>query len=204
MSFAENYKSLDSDRLELYKHVIPSVNSSSVPLDWYDEAIPSMAVTYIDPVCKELEKWNTLAVVNWTGEEKTVLFQLDEQVLKQLPGNDFILFEFFSQEVKGRYKRGELVSMGELDPHSGLLIKIIPWDGVKPVLAGTDLHFSMGGIEIRDWKYESGSVEGAIQTDWPYPVNITTVFPAVNNGFEIKQITVHPNQKRFWIAAGDN
>ncbi len=200
VSFAENYKSLDSDRLELYKHVIPSVNSSSVPLDWYDEAIPSMAVTYIDPVCNGLEKWNTLAVVNWTGEEKTVLFQLDEQVLKQLPGNDFILFEFFSQEVKGRYKRGELVSMGELDPHSGLLIKIIPWDGVKPVLAGTDLHFSMGGIEIRDWKYESGSVEGAIQTDWLYPVNITTVFPAVNNGFEIEQITVHPNQKRFWVA----
>jgi hypothetical protein len=81
-----------------------------------------------------------------------------------------------------------------------LLIKIIPWDGVKPVLAGTDLHFSMGGVEIRDWKYESGAVEGAIQTDWPYPVNITTVFPAVNNGFEIEQITVHPNQKRFWIA----
>ena len=116
---------------------------------------------------------------------------------------NFLLFEFFSQEVKGIYKRGDLVDMGQLVPHTGWLIKIIPWDGTKPVLAGTDLHFSMGGVEIREWKYDIGNVEGVIETDWLYPVNITTVFPAENNEFKTKQITVQPNQKRFWVASDE-
>lgn len=200
VTFTENYKSLDADRYELYRHVIPSVNSSSEPLDWYDPEIPSMAVTKIVPVCEELEKWNTLAIVNWTEGEKTISFKLNDRVLKDLRGEEFLIFEFFGQQVKGLYKRGEPVSIGKLDPHSGLLLKIVPWDGIGPVLAGTDLHFSMGGIEIKEWKYDKGSIEGIIETDWLYPVNITTVFPAVNNGFEVKRTVVRPNQKRFWIA----
>jgi hypothetical protein len=201
VTFTENYKTLDADRLELYKHVVPSVNSSSFPIDWYDPVIPSMLVTQIDPVCRHLEKWNTVAVVNWTENENNISFTLDDQVLKSLPGHQFLLFEFFSQEVKGLYKRDELVPMGALNPHAGLLIKIIPWDGKKPVLAGTDLHFSMGGMEIREWKYDVGSVEGMIDTDWLYPVNITTVFPSVNDGFETTRITLQANQKRFWIGS---
>jgi hypothetical protein len=204
VTFTENYVTLDADRLELYKHVIPSVNSSSFPIDWYNPTIPSMAVTQVDPVCQHLEKWNTIAIVNWTEHRKTISFTLDDQVVKSLPGNDFLLFEFFSQEVKGLYKRNKLVSMGELDPHSGLLIKIIPWDGRKPVLAGTDLHFSMGGVEIKEWKYDIGSVEGIIETEWLYPVSITTVFPAANDGFITKRISLQPNQKRFWMVSDEN
>ena len=93
--------------------------------------------------------------------------------------------------------------MGALDPHAGLLIKIIPWDGKRPVLAGTDLHFSMGGNEIKEWKYDIGSVEGIIETDWLYPVNITTVFPAANDGFTTRRITLQANQKRFWIGSDE-
>jgi hypothetical protein len=201
VTFTENYLTLDEDRLELYKHVIPSVNSSSFPVDWYDPVIPSMAVTRIDPACRDLDPWNTLAVVNWTDQKKTISFALDDQVLKSMPGNDFLLFEFFSQEVKGLYKRNQLVDMGALDPHSGLLVKIMPWDGRKPVLAGTDLHFSMGGVEIKEWKYDTGDVEGMIETDWMYPVRITTAFPLENGGFAAKSIILQPGQKRFWIVS---
>ena len=201
VTFTENYETLDSDRLELYKHVIPSVNSSSFPIDWYDPAIPSMVVTQIDPLCKQLEKWNTVAVINWTDQKKTISFDLDEKVLKSLPGNDFLLFEFFSQEVKGLYNRYELVNMGELVPHSGLLIKIIPWDGKKTVLAGTDLHFSMGGVEIKTWEFDNSGVEGVIETDWHYPVSVTTLFPDANTGFKTKRITLQPDQKRFWVES---
>jgi hypothetical protein len=203
VTFTENYETLDEERLALYRHVIPSVNSSSFPVDWYDPSIPSMAVTQIEPVCQHLGKWNTLAIVNWTENKKIISFTLDDQVLKSLPGHHFLLFEFFSQEVKGLYKRDELVDMGALNPHSGWLIKIIPWDGKRPVLAGTDLHFSMGGIEIKEWKYDIGSVEGIIGTDWLYPVNITTVFPSLNDGFKARRITLQANQKRFWVGSDE-
>jgi len=200
VTFTENYTDLDEDRLALYKHVIPSVNSSSFPLDWYDPLIPSMAVTQIDPVCQHLGNWNTVAVVNWSDEEKAFSFALDDQVLKSLQGNQFLVFEFFSQEVKGLFKRNEIISINALEPHSGQLFKIIPWDGKHPVLAGTDLHFSMGGVEIREWKYDRGSVEGTIDTDWLYPVKITVVFPQEIGKFQTERVGVLPNQKRFWAT----
>jgi hypothetical protein len=142
--------------------------------------------------------------VNWTDEKNPFSFTLDDQVLKSLPGNPFLLFEFFSQEVLGIFKKNELISTGSLDPRSGWLIKIISWDGKKPVLAGTDLHFSMGGIEIREWKYDIGSAQGTINTEWQYPVNITVVFPGANDGFNTRRITLHPNQKRFWLVLDES
>lgn len=202
--FAENYASLDEDRLELYKHIIPSINSPSSPIDWYVPDIPSMVVTHVSPVCQNLENWNTVAIFNWTEEAESITIDLNNLVLKSLPGEQFVLFEFFSQEVKGIFKKDELVHMGTLDPRSGLLLKVIPWDGQKPVLAGTDLHFSMGGMEIKEWKFDIGSVEGVVETDWLYPVRITSVFPALNiDGFISKQVVLQPNQKRFWLVADE-
>jgi hypothetical protein len=203
VSFTENYLTLGEDRLELYKHVIPSVNSSSFPLDWYDLIIPSMTVTQIDPVCRDLENWNTLAVINWTDQKKPFAFQMDDQVLKSLKGDQFLLFEFFSQEVMGIYKKNNKIGLTEMEPHSGILLKIIPWDGTKPVLAGTDLHFSMGGVEIREWNYDAGSVEGLLDTEWHYPINITAVFPDGIDRFKTKRIKTDPGQKKFWIEVDE-
>ena len=199
VTFTEDFAIIDEDRRALYKHIIPSVNSSSFPIDWYDPAIPSMMVTKIDPVCAELGKWNTLSMVNWSEQKKSISFDLDDHVIKNLPGNQFLLFEFFSQEVKGIYKKNDKVILGELDPHAGVLIKIIPWNGRKPVLAGTNLHFSMGGVEIKEWEADTYSVEGTLITEWLYPVIVTAVFPAGADGFKSRMITLQPNQKRFWI-----
>lgn len=200
VSFTEDFSIIDADRRELYKHIIPSVNSSSYPLDWQDTLIPSYMVTKIDPLCKKLDKWNTLAVINWKEEKQKVSFTLNDRVLQGIRGERFLLFEFFSQQVKGIYNKQELVDLGELAPHEAILIKIIPWDGQMPVLAGTDLHFSMGGVEIIDWEADRHSVKGKLKTDWLYPVQVTAVFPAGNeNGFETRKVTVQPNQLLFWI-----
>lgn len=200
VTFTENYLTLDDDRLELYKHIIPSVNSSSYPIDWYQTTMPSMMVTNITPICNNLSNWNTIAIVNWNDAQKTFSFNLGTNVLKTLTGEKFILFEFFSQEVLGIFSKDSEVNITDLAPHSAVLIKIIPWDGKKPVLAGTDLHFSMGGVEIGEWKSDIGKVEGLLDTDWLYPVKISGVFPSGNSEFQVKQITLLPGQKRFKIT----
>ncbi len=200
VTFTENYLTLDDDRLELYKHIIPSVNSSSYPIDWYQTTMPSIMVTNINPVCKNLGSWNTIAIVNWSDDKRTFYFNLEKNILKTLTGEKFLLFEFFSQELIGIFSKGSEVNITDLAPHSAGLIKIIPWDGKKPVLAGTDLHFSMGGVEISEWKSDIGKVEGLLETDWLYPVKISGVFPSDGNKFKVKQITLLPGQKRFKIT----
>lgn len=200
VSFTEDFSIIDQDRRELYKHVLPSVNSSSFPLDWYNAVIPSYMVTRINPICKELGKWNTVSIVNWGEKKQSISFRLNEQVVKDLPGEQFLLFEFFSQQIKGVFKKQDLVELDELDPHAAALIKIIPWDGKAPVLAGTDLHFSMGGVEISEWQADTYSVKGTLKTDWLVPVKVTAVFPTRSyDRFETRTITLQPNQKKFWI-----
>lgn len=197
VSFSEDFAILDEDRKALYKHVIPSVNSSSIPLDWNNPILPSFMLTKIDPVCKNLGKWNTLSIINWTERNSNTSFALDDAVLQDLVGEKFLVFEFFSQQVKGLYSRQEIVDFGILSPRKALLVKIIPWNGKTPVLAGTDLHFSMGGVEIRKWHTGKNSVRGVSETKWPYPINLTTVFPDGNCGFKIQTVKIHPGTEKF-------
>jgi hypothetical protein len=202
VSFSEDFSIIDQDRKELYKHVLPSVNSSSFPLDWEDPNISSYMVTTIRPICKKLGNWNTVSIVNWSEKSKPIALSLNQSVLKDLEGSKFLLFEFFSQQVRGIYTKNDLVQLGSLDPHSAVLYKIIPWNGKKPVLAGTDLHFSMGGVEIGAWKSNSKSVSGEVKTKWQLPVRITVLFPTGNGDDFIKRtIDVKPNVTRFKIEA---
>ena len=200
VSFTEDFATIDTDRRELYKHVLPSVNSSSFPLDWYDATIPSYMLTRITPVCADLGKWNTLSVVNWSDKKQRISFALNEQVVQGLSGEEFILFEFFSQQVKGIFKKNQLTQLDELEPHSAALFKIIPWNGQTPVLAGTDLHFSMGGVEVSEWKANGDEISGALKTDWLLPVKVTVVFPGEGSKqYEVKTVTLQAGQKRFWV-----
>ena len=200
ITFTENFASLDSDRLALYRHIIPSVNSSSFPVDWYDPYLPSMMVTNVHPLCSDLQNWNTVTIINWTDKPKKYILKLDDQILESLTGDQFLLFEFFSQKVKGFYRRGDAVDLEELAPHEGCLVKIVPWNGKSPVLAGTDLHFSMGGVEITECRSGTTYIEGNLNTNWSCQVRLTAVFPRGEDGFGVRQTLLQPGQKRFRIG----
>ncbi len=198
VTFTEPLATIDNDRMELYKHVIPSVNSPSFPVDWHNQLVPSYLITQVAPLCKQLNPWNNIAIINWSDEMDNFSFTLDSLVLKTLPGDKFLLFEFFSQEVMGLYNKSDLVRVEGLASRTAKLYKIIPWSGKESVLAGTNLHFSMGGVEIKEWNATPNAINGYLETQWPYPVEITAVFP-VKNGFKTEKIITYPHQKRFWI-----
>ncbi len=198
--FTEYMKELSEDRYSLYRHVIPSVNSASIPLDLFDPFCPGLCLTEIEPKCSDLKPWVTVSVVNWSDSEKNAALLLSEKVLETLEGERFLVSEFFSQKVLGLFKSGETVDTGFLAPHTSRLLRIVPWDGKNPVLAGTDLHFSGGGVEISEWKHVDGSVQGELNTEWNYPVHITAAFPAQNrDGYISRTVIAGKGQKRFWI-----
>ena len=81
-------------------------------------------------------------------------------------------------------------------------MRIAQWNGDAPVLTGTDLHFSGGGVEIEEWQVLSdGSIKGKLKTDWVKPVKITAAFPSDNDkGYEVIEQIVMPKQKIFFIS----
>ena len=196
----EDFATIDPDRKELFKHVVPSVNVPSVPVDIYNLNCPEIMSTPIKPVCTSLSPWTMVSVINWTNDEKDFEILFSEKALSSLEGQEFIVSEFFSQEVLGIYKREEILKIFGLKPHHSKLLRIAPWNGQDPVLAGTDLHFSSGGVEITKWEQKGSTIEGRLETLWDYPVTITLAVPDKSEiKFRLIKTIVLPGKSRFWI-----
>ena len=199
--FSEYMKELQPDRRDMYRHAIPSIYTPSEPLDIYNTFCPSMMLTKVKPLCDDLGPWNTVAITNWEEKEKEIRITLSGKMLESLNSDKYIITEFFSRKTLGVFSGNDLIDAGTLLPHASLLLRIAPWNGESPVLTGTDLHFSGGGVEIKEWNVHNNSIWGEIETEWNYPVTINVAFPADNdNGYLLKTTTVQPRQNSFFIT----
>jgi hypothetical protein len=197
--FTEPLAKLDEDRRALYRHVIPSVSSRSVPLDLFEPLCPAIMLTRIVPECRDLEPWITVSFVNWTDAEKTGSLRLDDDVVGSLNSREYLVFDFWKQEVLGVFTSGSSIELGPLSPHANRLLRIAPWTGRTAALAGTDLHFSGGGVEIEDWAAGTDRARGRVKTDWTYPVTVTVAFPDLEKGFVVMKARVDPQQPSFSV-----
>jgi len=198
--FSEYLRELQPERRRLYRHVIPSLGKSSIPLDIYNTSCPSQMMTEVDPHCPGLGHWKTIAVTNWDDKDKGMEVRLSSRVVKGLGSKKYVVSEFFSQRVLGIFSKDDSIKLDPVLAHHSFLLRIAAWDGLGPVLAGTDLHFSGGGVEIKRWQVENNVIRGQIQTDWDYPVRILVAFPENNQaGYLLKTVTIQPGQKAFYI-----
>jgi len=198
ITFTEDFAVIDQDRKMLYKHVIPSVNSTSRPIDPFNTNIPELMVTHISPKCSKLGVWNMLTIVNWSNESKDYQIILDQNLTSNLMGEKFMIFDFQSQKILAYLEKGEVLDIKDIKGHNSKLLKIIAWDGKSAMFIGTDLNFACGGLEISDIKYEEGKVSGVLETDWSVPVILTFVVPAID-GYGLRKLEMGEGQKRFAI-----
>jgi hypothetical protein len=198
ITFTEDFAKIDNDRKMLYRHVIPSVNSSSRPVDLFNTICPEVMITPVTPVCKKLDGWNMLSIVNWGNDKKDYEIRINERITGNLKGSSFLIYDFQKGEILGFTRTGEKVLIKDVSGHQSRLLKIVPWDGQKAMFLGTDLNFSCGGLEIADIETGNGSISGILETGWQVPVKLSFVTPS-GNGYEKKQIIAEPGQKRFFI-----
>ena len=198
MLFRSDFAIIDEDRKMLYKHVIPSVNEASRPVDIFNPAIPEIMLTGITPVCNKLEKWNMLSVVNWSNQPKNYEIALDNKITGDLTGEKFLVFDFQKQKILSLLSKGEMIMTGSIEGHHSMLMKIVPWDGRSPLFIGTDLNFACGGLEITDINIENGRISGRIDTPWHIPVTLSFWIP-VNRSFEMVQLEISPGQRNFYL-----
>jgi alpha-galactosidase len=195
--FCERFSELDADRRALYRHVIPALGTPSHPLDPFAPLCASQLLTPVTPRCQRLGSWVTLAVINWADTPQTMRVRLDQAVTRWLPPSDrYLVFELIDQTPLGLYDTGATIDLGGQAPHASRLLRIAPWDGEAPVLAGTDLHYSGGAVEISEWTVMPERVSGKLDTPWPYPVLVHAAFPT-DGGFVLRTVTVEPGQWEF-------
>lgn len=198
ITFTEDFAAIDEDRKMLYRHVVPSVNSASRPVDLFNTNCPEIMVTPVKPVCKDLDSWNMLSIVNWGNDMKNYEVALDDRITGNLEGSHFLVYDFSKCEILAYAEKDENILIKDVNGHQSRLLKIVPWDGSSAMFVGTDLSFSCGGLEVTDMKVSNGVINGTLETGWYVPVKLAFVFPAAN-GYSMKQVVTVPGQKRFFM-----
>ena len=106
VTFTEDFAKIDTDRKLLYRHVIPSANSASRPIDIFNSRYPEIMLTPVTPGCENLESWNMLSIINWSDDSKTYEIPLDMRITGNLTGDNFLVFDFKSQEILAWLSKG--------------------------------------------------------------------------------------------------
>ena len=191
----ENFADLEDDRRALYRHIMPSMAIPARPLDYAAPRSPNLFFAKVVPKAKNLDPWWTLAVGNWFEEEREVEVDLSmcplPNVVKQLA-----VFEFHDQEFHGIRDVDTSLTL-TMPPHGMRLLRLAPWDGEWPVLLGTDLHFSGGGVEIAAVDMAADKISGRVETTWKeFPVSLRAAFPS-GNAVEVVSAVIEPGCSEF-------
>ncbi|MHB1158549.1 MAG: glycoside hydrolase family 36 protein [Phycisphaerales bacterium] len=172
----ERFAELDEDRRMLYRHAMPSAHLPARVLDYSAKKCPNGFLTAVTPRAGGLEPWWTLAVGNWEDEPRDVPVDLSK-IHWPDDVRELAVFEFREQRLVG-VKGTDATFTLRIGPHGMRLLRLARWSGTRPVLLGTDLHFTGGGVEIAHARVERDRILGQLDTPWRCPVTITAAWPA--------------------------
>jgi hypothetical protein len=145
---------LDPVKLEIFKKITPSYGEAAVPVDLFDNGIPSVFALKIK---KSFGQWTVAGFFNPSLTETAE----NNFSLKRLwldPHKTYIAFDFWNQEFFGEVTDELKV---KTFPGSVTLLVLHEKTG-KPQLLSTDRHVLQGAIEIEsiDWDESSKTLSG--------------------------------------------
>lgn len=140
---------LDPARLEILKKVLPAYGEAARPLDLFEKSYPE---TFALRVRRDFEEWRVIGYFNW-DEGAQVTRELDLARAGLAPEKTYLAYDFWSQRLIGEAGGKLVLSLG---PSSVRLVALREKLGVPQVL-GTDRHYSQGGVELENVRWDSAS-----------------------------------------------
>jgi hypothetical protein len=193
---SERFAELPESRRALMRHVIPAHGDPAEPLDYGAPGCPTLFLTRVRPRCSGLEPWWTLAAANWGDRREKRRVRLPDRLG---PGTRWAVFEFKTQTFLGIRTAGESVAL-TLPPHGARVLRLAPWRDA-PLILGTDLHVTGGGVELAEVRAAPGRITGKVVSDWDFPVTVRAVFPGARGRVVMRAVRTRPG-RRFAIRPG--
>lgn len=185
--FSERLKSVQPERLDMLRHVLPPVDSQTIPLDMYSSQCPNMFITKLNSGIKDFSSSLLLTVCNWEDQSKEVEIDFSQiQVFDKQA-----VFEFYKQQFYGVKTSSDRVKL-ELPAHGSRVFRLTEVTDDLPLIIGTDLHITSGLLEIESIKTENEKISAKITSPWNCSVKITALFNSITNP-EIVEAQVNTN-----------
>ncbi len=180
VEIGENLCEISDERLELYRRVIPPVGIPAESIDFFHSSMPRFFRSRIG-------EWDIISIINCEDEPR--VFEYPETVDREI-----LIYDLSNMKPVGIYQTGDKVTLPPIAPHDSLVLKILPLAGDTPVLVATSLHFSGGGVEIKDLEIAHESIDGYLQSPWDCTAVIVGMFPS-NGSWHFADIICRTNEK---------
>ncbi len=194
---SERFAELEETRRRMWRHVLPVGGAPARILDPAHPECPTQFLTAVVPRDPALEPWWTLALYNWDRDPAVRRVQLGRL---PLPREDrWAVFEFREQRFMGIETPADSVEI-TIPGRGARVLRLAPWRNDRPLLLGTDLHLSGGGVELTDMRTDATSLSGRLNTSWDGEATVWGLFPRVGQPPRAQSCRVAP-QANFCLKA---
>jgi len=146
---SDRMSQLPRERIDLLTKTLPPYPAGAQTIDYFEVERPRFLHL---PVKNETDSWHVLSVINATLPKRTRDYALSLEKIGLTPGKEYLVFDFWNHSFLGAIK-GELKISG-LPPHHCRVLAIREAKPVPQLLA-TDMHLTMGGVEIESVRFDS-------------------------------------------------
>jgi hypothetical protein len=148
MSLGENLEDYTPEKIHLLTLVLPSYGQAARPLDLFENNTPEI---YDLTVVRDWERWHVLMLQNWNNWDKT--YDLRFSDLNLDPSRRYWVFSFWDQSFLGEFREGVNLRVCARHGESFCIreARSAPW------VLGTDLHLTLGGVDLEDVRYDESS-----------------------------------------------
>lgn len=186
---SERFAKLQATRRLMWRHVLPVGVPPASILDPYHPECPTQFLTPITPRDSSLRPWWNLALYNWEKQPITRQVSLAELPLPPEMAS-WAVFEFREQRFMGIKTLADTMTV--TIPARGVrILRLAAWTGEQPLLLGTNLHVSGGGVELTDIRIDASSLSGRVDTPWETETTVWALFPSANQPL-VRQCQVAP------------
>ena len=148
---SDDMTELEPERLNLALKIIPPISKTAIPLDALYEPLPSL---YFLSTEVQNEKRLLLAVINWEDQPININFTI-AKILQmsgcEITSDQFLIFDWWNEQLIGGFKRDEIVQLETLFPHSCKYLGIIPYKLNSITFISSTIHISQGSLEVTNF-----------------------------------------------------
>ena len=142
------------ERLEAFLKGLPWYGVAARPLDLFEHDVPGVLDL---PVHAAWGDWHVVGLFNWDDDENEVSFDLSR--LRPAPAGRQFVWDFWDRRLIGPVEGRVAMRM---QPESACLLCVRP-EQVHPFLLATDIHFTMGAVEVQAQEWDESRAALSLQ-----------------------------------------
>lgn len=148
----DDIRTINPQRLSLIKKTLPRSQEAAKPVDLFDSPHPDGPRIFSRRVQKPWQRFSVIAIYNLLDQPVERKMELTKWGLEA--DREYLAWDFWNESFVGKVRDGERLWV---EAQSVRVLRLTANDG-HPTLVGTDMHLTMGEMDIQEAAYDPAAM----------------------------------------------